>query len=114
MTTPATSPSPSAAAFASTPSDPFNNSSPWCSRKTSVLMGCPVASYEALLGAEVEGRLSRVAVVLDFLGVAARRRIVQRIDLRARPLFTRALGLDAEIRECHGLLRLGLRAHDPF
>ena len=71
--------SPSDAAFASTPSEPFWSSPSWCSRKTRVHQS------ELLLHEEVEDLLRPRAVVLDLAALAARRRRAEREHLGLRP-----------------------------
>src|SRR5439155_13423370 len=71
-------------------------------------------SYQALLCEELDDRLRGVTVIVDLPGVPARRRLVERVDLRLRALLAGAVGLDAEVGQRERLMRLRLRTHDPL
>ena len=72
------------------------------------------AHTQLLLHEEVEDLLRAGAVVLDLPALAARRRRAEREHLGLRPGLAGVVRVDAEVRERHCLLRLGLRAHDPL
>src|SRR6266480_2542896 len=72
------------------------------------------ASQRLFLQEELEDLLRARAVVLDLDRVAARGRIAERVDLRARASLAYFARLEPEVAERDRLLRLLLRAHDPL